>query len=139
MPVNRLRSAASRAARSTAGPRNKPASQSFLLLTRSLRRALDCKISLVASDKEFRKIIATLKRAMDLPLTQPQRGTLKELCQEIVGGSNEQEAQVPSFRLKEEADGKRAALARAEAAEQRVKELEEKLEEAVARRSWWRR
>ena len=76
---------------------------------------------------------------MDLPLTQPQRGTLKELCQEIVGGSNEQEAQVPSFRLKEEADGKRAALARAEAAEQRVKELEEKLEEAVARRSWWRR
>ena len=93
----------------------------------------------MASDKEFQKIIATLKRAMDLPLTQPQRGTLKELCQEIVGGSNEQEAQVPSFRLKEEADGKGAALARAKAAEQRVKELEEKLEEAVARRSWWRR
>jgi hypothetical protein len=56
----------------------------------------------VASDKEFQKIIATLKRTMDLPLTQPQRGTLKELCQEIVGGSNEQGVQVPSFRLKEE-------------------------------------
>ena len=106
---------------------------------RSLRRALDCKISLVASDKELQKIIAMLKRTMDLPLTQPQRGTLKKLCQEIVGGSNEQEAQVPSFRLKEEADGNSAALARAEAAEQRDKELEEKLEEAVARRRWWRR
>jgi hypothetical protein len=38
------------------------------------------------------------------------------------------------MRLKEEAE-----LARAEAAEQRVKELENKLEEALARRSWWRR
>jgi hypothetical protein len=47
----------------------------------------------VASDKEFEKIIAMLKRTMDLPLTQPQRGTLKELCQEIVGGSNEQGTQ----------------------------------------------
>jgi hypothetical protein len=92
----------------------------------------------VASDKEFQKIIATLKRTMDLPLTQSQRGTLKKLCQEIVGGSNEQDVQVPSFQL-EEADAKRAALARAEAAEQRVKELEDKLEEALARRSWWRR
>ena len=70
-------------------------------------------------------------RTMDLPLTQSQRGTLKELCQEIAGGSNEQAATVPSFRLKEEADAKRAALARAEAAEQRVKELEDKLEEAL--------
>ena len=93
----------------------------------------------MASDKEFQKIIATLKRTMDLPLTQPQRGTLKELCQEIVGGSNEQGTQVPSFQLNEEADAKSAALARAEAAEQRVKELEDKLEEALARRSWWRR
>jgi hypothetical protein len=76
---------------------------------------------------------------MDLPLTQLQRGTLKGLCQEIVGGSNETEAQGSSFRLKEEADAKRAALARAEAAEQRVKELEDKLEETLARRSWWRR
>jgi hypothetical protein len=93
----------------------------------------------VATDKEFQKIIATLKRTMDLPLTQSQRGTLKGLCQEIVGGSNEQGAQVSSFRLKEEADAKRAALARAEAAEQRVKELEDKLKETLARRSWWRR
>jgi hypothetical protein len=93
----------------------------------------------VASDKEFQKIIATLKRAMDLPLTQPQRGTLKELCQEIVGGSNEQGANLSSFLLNEEADAKRAAQARAEAAEQRVKELEDKLEKALARRSWWRR
>ena len=75
---------------------------------------------------------------MDLPLTQSQRGTLKEFCQEIIGGSNEQRAQVPSLRLKEEADA-RALLARAEAAEQRVKELEDKLKEALARRSWWRR
>jgi hypothetical protein len=75
---------------------------------------------------------------MDLPLTQSQRGTLKEFCQEIIGGSNEQGAQVPSLRLKEEADA-RATLARAEAAEQRVKELEDKLEKAFARRSWWRR
>jgi hypothetical protein len=76
---------------------------------------------------------------MDLPLTQPQRGTLKELCQEIVGGSNEQGANLSSFLLNEEADAKRAAQARAEAAEQRVKELEDKLEKALARRSWWRR
>jgi hypothetical protein len=76
---------------------------------------------------------------MDLPLTQPQRGTLKNLCQEIVGDSSEQGANLPSFLLKEEADAKRAAQARAEAAEQRVKELEAKLEEALARRSWWRR
>ena len=54
------------------------------------------------------------------------------------GGSNEQGASVPSIRLNEEADARRAALARAEAAEQRVKELEDKLE-ALARRSWWRR
>ena len=93
----------------------------------------------MASDKEFQKIIATLQRTMDLPLTQSQRGTLKELYREIAEGSNEQGATVPSFRLKEEADAKTAALARAEAAEQRVKELEGKLEEALARRSWWRR
>jgi hypothetical protein len=78
--------------------------------------------TLMASDKQFQRIIATLQRTMDLPLTQSQRG-----------------ATVPSFRLKEEADAKRAALARAEAAEKRVKELEDKLEEALARRSWWRR
>jgi hypothetical protein len=95
--------------------------------------------TLMASDKQFQRIIATLQRTMDLPLTQSQRGTLKELCQEIAGGSNEQGATVTSFRLKEETDAKRAALARAEAAEQRVKELEDKLEEALARRSWWRR
>jgi hypothetical protein len=93
----------------------------------------------VGSDKEFQKIIATLKRAMDLPLTQPQRGTLKKLCQEIVGHSNEQVANLSSFLLKEQADGKKATQARAEAAEKRVKELEAKLEEALARRSWWRR
>lgn len=74
---------------------------------------------------------------MDLPLTQSQRGTLRELCQEIAEGSKKQED--TAFRLKEEADATRAALARAEAAEQRVKELEDKLEEALARRSWWRR
>jgi hypothetical protein len=108
-------------------------------MARSLRRAPDCKMSLVASDKEFQKIIAMLKRTMDLPLTQPQRGTLKKLCQEIVEGSNERGDQVPSLQLKEEADAKSAALARAEAAEQRVKELEDKLDKALARRSWWRR
>jgi hypothetical protein len=40
---------------------------------------------------------------------------------------SKKEALVPSFRLKEEADAKRAAIARAEAAEKRVKELEEEL------------
>ena len=94
--------------------------------------------SLMASDKEFQKIIATLKRTMDLPLTQAQRGTLKELCQEIVGDRMSR-APPSFFPVKEEADAKRAALARAEAAEQRVKELEDRLEEALARRSWWRR
>ena len=54
-------------------------------------------------------------------------------------GPNEQGTTVSSFQLKEEADAKTPALARAEAAEQRVKELEGKLEEALARRSWWRR
>jgi hypothetical protein len=62
----------------------------------------------MASDKQFQRIIATLQRTMDLPLTQSQRGTLKELCQEIAGGSNEQGTTVPSFRLEEEADAKRA-------------------------------
>ena len=56
----------------------------------------------------------------------------------IAGESNEQGATVPSFRLKE-GQMLKSALARAEAAEQRVKELEDKLEEALARRSWWRR
>ena len=91
----------------------------------------------MVTDKDFQTLIATLKRALDLRLTKSQRTTLKTLCQDIAGV--EAESGIPPLRLKEEADAKRAAIERAEAAEQRVKELEAKLEEALARRSWWRR
>ena len=92
----------------------------------------------MVTDKDFQTLIATLQRALDLRLTKSQRTTLKTLCQEIAGV--ESESGIPPRRLKEEADAKRAAIERAEAAEQRVKELEAKLKEAtLARRSWWRR
>ena len=55
-------------------------------------------------------------------------------CRRLSGERN-----IPPRRLKEEADAKEAAIARAKAAEQRVKKLEAKLVEALERRSWWRR
>jgi hypothetical protein len=83
----------------------------------------------MASDKQFQRIVATLQRTMDLPLTQSQRGTLKELCEEIAGGSNEQGATVPSFRLKGEADAK----------EQRWRVLRRRSNESRNWRISWRR
>ena len=91
----------------------------------------------MVTDSDFHTLIATLQRALDLRLTKSQRTKLKTLCQEIAGV--EAESGIPPSRLKEEADAKKAAIARAEAAEQRVKELEAKLVEALERRSWWRR
>ena len=91
----------------------------------------------MATDNDFQTLIATLQRALDLRLTKSQRTKLKTLCQEIAGV--ETESGIPPRRLKEEADAKKAAIARAEIAEQRVKELEAKLEESLKRRSWWRR
>jgi hypothetical protein len=45
---------------------------------------------------------------------------------------------IPSWRLKDEADAKRAALARAEKAEQRVAELEHELAQLrAAKKRWW--
>ena len=87
----------------------------------------------MVTDSDFHTLIATLKRALDLRLTKSQRTKLKALCQEIAGV--EAESGIP----KEEADAKRAAIERAKAAEQRVKELEAKLAEALEQRSWWRR
>ena len=91
----------------------------------------------MVTDNDFHTLIATLQRALDLRLTKSQRTKLKALCQEIAGV--EAESGIPPRRLKEEADAKKTAIARAEAAEQRVKELEAKLVEALERRSWWRR
>ena len=86
----------------------------------------------MVTDSDFHTLIATLQRALDLRLTKSQRTKLKTLCQEIAGVEAES-------GLKEEADARRAAIARAQAAEQRVKDLEAKLAEALERRSWWRR
>ena len=91
----------------------------------------------MVTDSDFHSLIATLQRALDLRLTKSQRTKLKALCQEIAGV--EAESGIPPRRLKEEADAKEAAISRAKAAEQRVKELEAKLVEALERRSWWRR
>ena len=92
----------------------------------------------MVNDEDFHTLIATLQRALDLRLTKSQRTKLKALCQEIAGGI-EGESGIQPSRLKEETDAKRAAIARAEASERRVKELEAKLVEALERRSWWRR
>jgi hypothetical protein len=61
-----------------------------------------------------------------LPLTPAQRESIRELCRQIAGipaGS-----WIPSERLEQEARAKRNAIARAEAAEARVKELEKLME-----------
>jgi hypothetical protein len=85
---------------------------------------------------DFKDLKATLEWGSKLELTPLQRAELKNLCLKIAGS----ESSIPSWRLKEEADARRDAVARAEAAEKRVEELQTKLEEVrVAQRSWWRR
>jgi hypothetical protein len=71
----------------------------------------------MVTDSDFHTLIATLQSALDLRLTKSQRTKLKTLCQEIAGV--EAESGIPPSRLKEEADAKKAAIERAEAAEQR--------------------
>jgi hypothetical protein len=83
---------------------------------------------------DFKNLKATLQWGSRLELTPLQRAELKNLCSKIAG-----ETSIPSWRLKEESDARRDAVARAEAAEKRVEELEAKLEKALAQRSWWRR
>jgi hypothetical protein len=84
---------------------------------------------------DFKDLKATLEWGSKLELTPLQRAELKNLCLRIAGSEY-----LPSWRLKEEADARRDAVARAEAAEKRVEELQAKLEEVrAAQRSWWRR
>src|SRR6476469_9251724 len=78
------------------------------------------------ADEAFDDLLASLRWGAELPLTREQRAEVKDLCCRIAGLSV---ANIPSYRLKEEAEAKRAALERAAAAEQRVKELEN--------RKWW--
>jgi hypothetical protein len=97
----------------------------------------------MATDDDFQEIMDTLEGVMDLPLTASQRSSLKKLCLEIAGVPNDKGATVPSSRLKQEADAKRRAIARAESAEKRVAELEAELEAEKRERrtiwTWWRR
>ena len=75
----------------------------------------------MTADEDFSDVLASLRWAAELPLSPDQRRALKELCCQIAGISG---AGVPSFRLKEETEKKRAWQARAEAAERRAEELE---------------
>jgi hypothetical protein len=85
---------------------------------------------------DFEDLKASLEWGATLDLMPLQRAKLKNLCLKIAGS----EPSIPSWRLKEEADARRDAVARAEAAEKRVEELEAKLEKALAQqRGWWRR
>ena len=87
------------------------------------------------ADETFEDLRASLVWGAELPLTREQRAEIKDLCVQIAGLSG---ADIPSWRLKEEANAKRAALERAARAEQRVAELEtalkSKREEWVFRR-----
>jgi hypothetical protein len=73
--------------------------------------------------EDFEDLKASLEWGAKLDLTPLQRATLKDLCLKIAGS----EPSIPSWRLKEEVDARRDAVARAEAAEKRVEELEAKL------------
>ena len=65
-------------------------------------------------NEDFEDLLASLRWAAELPLAPSQRESLKELCLRIAGISPE--PSIPSWRLKQEADAKREAIARAEAA-----------------------
>jgi hypothetical protein len=64
---------------------------------------------------DFQHLVSILQWAANLPLTPAQRESIRELCRQIAG-------------IPEEARAKRNAIARAEAAEARVKELEKLIE-----------
>lgn len=66
--------------------------------------------------EDFEDLKATLKWGAELQLTDAQRKALSGLCARICGRGFE-ETSIPSWRLKEEADKRRAA-------EKRVAELE---------------
>jgi hypothetical protein len=96
------------------------------------------------TDDAFLDLRAALQWGSGLELTDEQRAELIPLCIKITQLSElrreREEARIPSWRLKEEADAKRAALARAEKAEQRVAELEAKMPgelEPKTQRRWW--
>lgn len=74
-------------------------------------------------DDDFTDLVSRLEWGSKLDLTAEQRTKVKPLCCKIAG-ITAQEGAIPSWRLREEAEAKRAAIARAETAEQRVKELE---------------
>jgi hypothetical protein len=79
------------------------------------------------ADESYIDLLEALKWGVQLELTADQRACLREYCSKIAGTLTEGEFQgpgVPSWRLKQEAENKRAAIARAVAAEQRVAELE---------------
>ena len=81
------------------------------------------------ADEVFEDLLATLRWGAELPLTREQRVQVKDLCCKIAGISGAGgSAVIPSYRLKEEINARRAA-------EQRVRELEAEL----ANRKWWQR
>jgi hypothetical protein len=81
-------------------------------------------------DDDFLDVVSSLKWAASLDLSPDQRASLKSMCCELAGISEG----IPSYRLKQEAEAKRQALARAEKAEERVRELEAALK---SRRDEW--
>jgi hypothetical protein len=78
-------------------------------------------------DEGYLDLLESLKWGAKLDLTDGQRDCLREYCSRIAGTLIEGEFQgpgVPTWRLKEEADKRRAAEARLKPLEARVKELE---------------
>lgn len=88
----------------------------------------------MTEDEDFKDLLVTLEWAVGLPLTPEQRSQIKDLCCRLA----RVKPGVPSDRLREEAEKKREAIARAESAEKRANELEAALrnrrEEWVFRR-----
>ena len=62
------------------------------------------------AEETFEDLLASLRWGAELPLTREQRAEIKDLCCRIAGISV---ANIPAWRLKEEAEAKRAALQRA--------------------------
>jgi hypothetical protein len=67
----------------------------------------------------YEDLKASLEWAATLDLTQEQRASLRDLCIKITG-----DRLIPAYRLAESHKLKKEAVARAEAAERRVIELE---------------
>jgi hypothetical protein len=81
----------------------------------------------MTADEGYVDLLEALKWGVQLDLTDGQRTCLREYCSKIAGTLTEGEFQgpgVPSWRLKEEAERRRAAEAKLRPLEARVAELE---------------